>query len=106
MLLGYYSPRFLCKLLWCFDFTDFDENTPRQKEADRKRSLDIERWLKNKFREGFQNLKIAFEEMDAEKSGVVSLHFRCLRFTASYLKAILYTDHYHQRLKERLKISI
>lgn len=75
MLLGYYSPRFLCKLLWCFDFTDFDENTPRQKEADRKRSLDIERWLKNKFREGFQNLKIAFEEMDSEKSGVVSLLF-------------------------------
>lgn len=46
--------------------------SPRRKETERQRSLNIERWLKNKFREGFHGMKTAFEEIDTDKTGVVS----------------------------------
>lgn len=46
--------------------------TPRKKEIERKQSLDIERWLKNKFREGCVNMKEAFEAKDAKNNGLVS----------------------------------
>ena len=45
----------------------------KKKENDRQRSLDIERWLKKKFREGFANMKTNFEELDTAKTGMVSL---------------------------------
>ncbi|KAK3091339.1 hypothetical protein FSP39_019098 [Pinctada imbricata] len=46
--------------------------TPRRKEIERKQSLDIERWLKNKFREGCHNLQEAFEAKDKSNNGVVT----------------------------------
>ncbi|XP_052685325.1 EF-hand calcium-binding domain-containing protein 6-like isoform X2 [Crassostrea angulata] len=46
--------------------------TPRKKEIERKQSLDIERWLKNKFREGCHQMQEAFEAKDPTNSGVVS----------------------------------
>ncbi|KAK0049048.1 EF-hand calcium-binding domain-containing protein 6 [Biomphalaria pfeifferi] len=52
-----------------------DENikrSPRKKEIERRQQLNVENWLKNKFREGFFNMREAFEEKDPEKTGVVS----------------------------------
>ncbi|XP_062594350.1 EF-hand calcium-binding domain-containing protein 6-like isoform X3 [Saccostrea cucullata] len=46
--------------------------TPRKKEIERKQSLDIERWLKSKFREGCHQMQEAFEAKDASNKGVVS----------------------------------
>ena len=47
--------------------------TPRRKEIERKQSLDIERWLKNKFREGCHKMQENFEAKDTSKNGVVSV---------------------------------
>ena len=44
----------------------------RKKEAERQRSLDIERWLKSKFREGFTQMKANFEKADEKKIGMVN----------------------------------
>lgn len=44
----------------------------KKKEAERQRSLNIERWLKNKFREGFSNMKNSFAAFDHDHSGFVS----------------------------------
>ncbi|PAA52594.1 hypothetical protein BOX15_Mlig033909g1 [Macrostomum lignano] len=41
-------------------------------EESRQRSLTIESWLKDKFREGFQALKAGFEARDPERTGLVS----------------------------------
>ena len=49
--------------------------TPRKKEVERRQQLDIENWLKNKFREGFFNMREAFEDKDPERSGVVCAMF-------------------------------
>ncbi|XP_052069905.1 EF-hand calcium-binding domain-containing protein 6-like isoform X10 [Mytilus californianus] len=46
--------------------------TPRKKEIERKQSLDVERWLKNKFREGCVQMKEAFEARDAKNNGLVT----------------------------------
>lgn len=46
--------------------------TPRRKEIERKQQLDVERWLKDKFREGFYSMRKKFEEKDTEKNGIVS----------------------------------
>ncbi|XP_071132204.1 EF-hand calcium-binding domain-containing protein 6-like isoform X4 [Mytilus edulis] len=46
--------------------------TPRKKEIERKQSLDVERWLKNKFREGCVQMKDAFEARDAKNNGLVT----------------------------------
>nr|XP_014431685.2 EF-hand calcium-binding domain-containing protein 6-like [Pelodiscus sinensis] len=40
-------------------------------EWERKASLDIEKWLKDKFREGFRNMKEEFEKYDPRKRGKV-----------------------------------
>ncbi|XP_039398196.1 EF-hand calcium-binding domain-containing protein 6-like isoform X4 [Mauremys reevesii] len=40
-------------------------------EWERRASLDIERWLKDKFREGFRNMKEEFEKHDPQKTGKV-----------------------------------
>jgi hypothetical protein len=39
---------------------------------ERRQQLDIERWLKEKFREGFFNMRKCFEEKDTEGKGIVS----------------------------------
>lgn len=39
---------------------------------ERKKAMGIERFLKNKFREGFNTLKQQFEDLDPELSGIVS----------------------------------
>ncbi|KAL8601492.1 hypothetical protein ACOMHN_000434 [Nucella lapillus] len=44
----------------------------RQKEAERQQQLNVERWLKDKFREGFFSMRKAFEDKDAEKKGIVN----------------------------------
>lgn len=46
--------------------------SPRRKEIERKQSLDVERWLKNKFREGLHNMREAFEAKDEKNAGVVA----------------------------------
>lgn len=46
--------------------------SPRKLEAERKHSLDVERWLKRKFREGFSDMKHAFMELDLDRIGKVS----------------------------------
>ncbi|XP_067932216.1 EF-hand calcium-binding domain-containing protein 6-like [Watersipora subatra] len=53
------------------------EGSPRKKETARQRSIDIERWLKNKFREGFHGMKTAFEDTDTNKSGLVPAQVFC-----------------------------
>ncbi|KAL3877258.1 hypothetical protein ACJMK2_034991 [Sinanodonta woodiana] len=47
------------------------KRTPRRKEIERKQSLDVENWLKNKFREGFLQMREAFESKDTEVKGTV-----------------------------------
>ncbi|MGH0167981.1 UNVERIFIED_CONTAM: hypothetical protein FKN15_059367 [Acipenser sinensis] len=50
------------------------EDSPRQSrtlskaEEERKASITIEKWLKDKFREGFKNMKIEFEKYDPGKT--------------------------------------
>ncbi|XP_059167514.1 EF-hand calcium-binding domain-containing protein 6-like [Physella acuta] len=48
------------------------KRTPRKKEIERQQQLNIENWLKNKFREGFFNMREAFEDKDPERKGLVS----------------------------------
>ncbi|XP_032219247.2 EF-hand calcium-binding domain-containing protein 6 [Nematostella vectensis] len=45
--------------------------SPRKLEVERKVQLDIERWLKRKFREGFSDMKHAFMELDLDRTGRV-----------------------------------
>lgn len=49
-----------------------DASSPRKLEVERKQSLDVERWLKRKFREGFSDMKHAFMELDLDRIGKVS----------------------------------
>ncbi|XP_068124872.1 EF-hand calcium-binding domain-containing protein 6-like [Hyperolius riggenbachi] len=42
-----------------------------QAELERKASLNIEKWLKDKFREGFRNMKEEFEKCDLQRIGKV-----------------------------------
>ena len=49
-----------------------DTSSPRKLEVERKQSLDVERWLKRKFREGFSDMKHAFMELDLDRIGKVS----------------------------------
>ncbi|XP_002734907.1 EF-hand calcium-binding domain-containing protein 6-like [Saccoglossus kowalevskii] len=46
--------------------------TPKKLEAERSKSLDVELWLKNKFREGFANMRSEFKKYDKEKTGKVN----------------------------------
>ena len=61
-------------------FTGQSSRSPRKKEIERKQSLDIERWLKNKFREGCLSMKEGFEERDAKNNGLVSITVVTLGF--------------------------
>lgn len=63
---------FIVKIPNCF-WTVTSSRTPRKKEIERKQSLDVERWLKNKFREGCVQMKDAFEARDAKNNGLVSV---------------------------------
>lgn len=65
--------------------------TPRKKEIERKQSLDIERWLKNKFREGCHQMQEAFEAKDPTNSGVVSFDV--------FLEVL---SQYHLKLEKKL----
>ena len=56
-----------------FSFPGRSKRTPRRKEIERKQSMDIERWLKNKFREGFANMREAFEFKDTKNTGTVCM---------------------------------
>ena len=49
-----------------------EPRSPRKLEVERRQQLDIERWLKNKFREGFSDMKHAFMEVDLDKTGRLS----------------------------------
>lgn len=49
-----------------------EPRSPRKLEKERKQQLDVERWLKNKFREGFSDMKHAFMELDQNKTGRIS----------------------------------
>lgn len=49
-----------------------ESSSPRKLEVERKHSLDVERWLKKKFREGFSDMKHAFMELDLDRIGKVS----------------------------------
>lgn len=44
----------------------------RKFEVERKYFLDVERWLKKKFREGFFDMKYVFMELDLDRIGKVS----------------------------------
>lgn len=65
--------------------------TPRKKEIERKQSLDVERWLKNKFREGCHQMQEAFEAKDPTNSGVVSFDV--------FLEVL---SQYHLKLEKKL----
>lgn len=57
----------------CFCYhSERSKRTPRRKEVERRQQLDVERWLKNKFREGFANMREAFEAKDPKSEGSVS----------------------------------
>lgn len=49
-----------------------EASSPKKLEVERKQSLDVERWLKRKFREGFSDMKHAFMELDLDRIGKVS----------------------------------
>lgn len=57
--------------------------SPRKKETDRQRSLNIEEWLKVKFREGCTNMKKGFETFDKTNTGMVS-HSNFLKVLAEF----------------------
>lgn len=70
--------RLVCELTcsWCCsDRSERQQRTPRRRELERKQQLDVERWLKEKFREGFFNMRKEFEDRDTEKKGIVSSAF-------------------------------
>ncbi|KAL9978672.1 hypothetical protein ACROYT_G016217 [Oculina patagonica] len=49
-----------------------ESSSPRKLEVERKHSIDVEKWLKRKFREGFSDMKHAFMELDLDRIGKVS----------------------------------
>ena len=60
----------------------------KKKEKDRQRSLDIERWLKSKFREGCSMMKTSFQKHDPQRAGLVCSHMSWA--TSLFIKAIPY----------------
>lgn len=72
------------------------KRTPRRKEVERRQQLDVERWLKNKFREGFATMRESFEAKDPKNEGSVNfddfldvLSAYGLRLEKKYLAAFL-----------------
>lgn len=53
------------------EFLTLDNNL-RRKERERQQSLDTEQWLKNRFRQGFHELKAAFNNHKQSNKGMVS----------------------------------
>lgn len=49
-----------------------ETRSPRRLESERSHSLDVERWLKKKFREGCSDMKHAFHEVDLDRTGRVT----------------------------------
>jgi Ca2+-binding EF-hand superfamily protein len=49
-----------------------ETRSPRRLESERLHSLDVERWLKKKFRESCSEMKHAFQEMDLDRTGRVT----------------------------------
>ena len=49
-----------------------ETRSPRRLESERLHSLDVERWLKKKFREGCAEMKHAFQEIDLDRTGRVT----------------------------------
>ncbi|XP_033124539.1 EF-hand calcium-binding domain-containing protein 6-like [Anneissia japonica] len=45
--------------------------SPRKAEVDRAKSLDVEKWLKDKFREGFKKMKKEFVNLDTQRTGEI-----------------------------------
>ncbi|XP_074648527.1 EF-hand calcium-binding domain-containing protein 6-like [Tubulanus polymorphus] len=60
-----------------------DKRTPRRLELERQQSINVENWLKNKFREGFSGMKETFQKRDPENTGMVS-HDVFLEVLAEY----------------------
>lgn len=58
-------------------------NSLRKNEMERQRSLNIERWLKDKFREGYVSMKSAFYNSDTAHTGLVN-HDAFLAVLASH----------------------
>ena len=52
--------------------------SPRKKEVERQRSLNVERWLKKKFREGFRDMKEAFARHEKDADGMVRAYIMTL----------------------------
>uniref|UniRef100_UPI00398F3BE9 EF-hand calcium-binding domain-containing protein 6 n=1 Tax=Pristiophorus japonicus TaxID=55135 RepID=UPI00398F3BE9 len=75
------------------------EDSPRltrtltKAEHERKASLDIEKWLKDKFREGYNLMKEEFEKYDTEETGKV-LHRDFLTVLATF-GLHLKDEHFH-----------
>lgn len=59
-------------IVWNHADSRHQSRPPRKLETERKQQLDVERWLKNKFREGFSDMKHAFMELDQNKTGRIS----------------------------------
>ena len=53
--------------------TKEEARSPRKLESERLHSLDVERWLKKKFREGCSDMKHAFQEIDLDRTGRVTV---------------------------------
>ncbi|XP_069756339.1 EF-hand calcium-binding domain-containing protein 6 [Narcine bancroftii] len=64
-------------------FTPGMSRTLSKAEQERKASLDIEKWLKDKFREGYNLMKEEFEKYDTERTGKV-LHRDFLSVLATF----------------------
>ena len=52
--------------------TKDERRSPRRLESERLHSLDVERWLKKKFRESCSEMKHAFHELDLDRTGRVT----------------------------------
>lgn len=57
--------------IWQFSTYTVKSRTPRRTNIEWKQSLDVERWLKSKFREGCNKMRYTFEDKDPESKGVV-----------------------------------
>lgn len=55
----------------------------RRADIERKKSIDVERWLKDKFRTGCTKMKKDFESIDKERKGLVGLFHRSIVLNAS-----------------------
>ncbi|KAF6033900.1 hypothetical protein EB796_007792 [Bugula neritina] len=71
-------------------------NCLKRKEEDRQRSLDVERWIKNKFRQGYHDMKTSFRQNISSHNGMIPAKEFCsilekygLRITLTHLDEFL-----------------